>query len=98
MFKKFSVNLSVIMVTYLIPLFILYTTQNDYKNIYPRQNLMFSILLGGSLILSYLNYNYFRNNNSYRWLYIIFLFLGILGLIFSAFALFMIYASKGILF
>ena len=73
--------------TYVIPLFVFNRYQDDYINIDFIQKVVFTVLLCGSLLLTYINYKNIKKEQNSKWLWTVFEILGILGIIYSVFIL-----------
>lgn len=96
MYKKIFFNLFLLIVVYIIPLYVFHQYQNDWRNIYVIQNCVLSIIFLGSVFIIYLNFRYIRQALSYKWLWIIFEVVGIIGLGYSAFILFLIFSLRNL--
>lgn len=80
-----------------MPLYILHQYQNDWRNIYIIQNYVLSVIFIGSIFLIYLNNKYRIKVLIYRWLWVVFMIIGMIGLCYSGFILFLIYSTRNLL-
>lgn len=87
MIKKIVLNIVLLFTTYIVPLYIFYQNQNEYRNIDFRQNTVFIILFLGSVLIIYFDDKYRKQLASNKWTWMIFEVIGILGLLYSAFVL-----------
>ncbi len=85
--KILTVNIALLILTYVIPLYVFRQYQNDYINIDLIQKSVFVILLCGSVLLFYLNQRNRTKEANLKWLWLIFEILGILGFVYSVFVL-----------
>ena len=84
MIKKIILYLSVIVVGFLLPLHYQIVHQDDYGNFMLRQNIVLGIILLTSLLITFFNYENIKNKIKGKVIWIIFEIAGIIGIIFSA--------------
>ena len=93
MSKKLIINVALIVLTYIIPIYIFRIYQDDI-NIYYIQTIVFVVLMLGSILLAYLNHvNRLKIQNS-KYLWAIFEVVGIFGLVYSLFILYLIFSFR----
>ncbi|KKQ02893.1 MAG: hypothetical protein US12_C0024G0001 [Parcubacteria group bacterium GW2011_GWA2_36_24] len=95
--KKIILNIILLFAIYIMPLYILHQYQNDWRNIYIIQNYVLSVIFIGSIFLIYLNNKYRIKVLIYRWLWVVFMIIGMIGLCYSGFILFLIYSTRNLL-
>ncbi len=94
MIKKISLNIIILFTTYFLPLYFQYPHKDDIDFIKSTQNYVHVILLLGSGILIFLNYIFIKRALSKKWIWITFEIIGIIGLIYSAGILWLLYEFR----
>lgn len=94
MFKKILLNFVLFGTVYVVPLYLFNLYQNDYRFIDFRQNAIFLVLFFGSAFLIYLNNKYRKQEIKYKWIWLIFEIVGLLGLCYSGFVLALLFAFR----
>ena len=94
MIKKIVLNIVLLFTTYMVPLYIFRHYEDDYRNIDLRQYTVFTALFVGSVLLIYLNNKYRKQVVKYKWLWVIFIIVGILGLSYSGFVLSLLFLFR----
>ncbi len=97
MIKKIVFNIFLVLTTYVVPLFLLHQYRNDYRNIDFRQNIIFSVLFLGSSFIFYLNNTYIKEKVHYKWFWVSFKILGVLGLLVSVSVLLLLFSTQNLL-
>ncbi len=92
--KNIFLNLSIFILTYVIPLSIYKYYESDYRQIGPIQNYLFSTILLGSIVLIYLNHIKIKKTENLKWFYLLFKIVGIIGLIYSSIILYLIFSFR----
>lgn len=92
--QKVILNSVLIIGTYFVPLYILNQNQDSYSNIETIQKFVFYILFLGAVILTYLNYKNISKLENLKWLWILFEVIGVLGVVYSAVVLYLIFAFR----
>lgn len=87
-------NIILLIIAYIIPLYVLYLYQNDWRNIYTIQNIVFVILFVGSALIIYLNNQYRKQFQIHKWFWVISEIIGIVVLLGSGFVLFLIFSLR----
>jgi len=85
MSKKIILNIVFLLTTCVVPLYLLYTFQDSAIKIGKIQTPALLVFFLGSALLTYLNNKYRKQEKKYKWLWIIFEIIGILGLCYSGF-------------
>lgn len=84
MIKRIVINILLIVVACIIPLHYFDIKQNDSRAIDSIQFPIFLILFIGAGLLTYLNHRFRKQALEKKWAYLIFETIGIIGLIYSA--------------
>ncbi len=92
--KKIILNIVLLLTTYVVPLYTLHQYRNDYQKIDLRQYTVFFILLIGSVLLTYFNNKYRRQEKGRKWLWVTFELVGIFGLLFSILVLCLLFSLR----
>lgn len=92
--KNLTINIVLLVLTYVMPLYIFRQYQNDYINIDFVQKSTFIVLLCGSMLLTYINHKNRIRIQNFKWLWVAFEILGILGVIYSAVVLGLIFVFR----
>jgi len=92
--KNLTVSIVLFVLTYAIPLYVFQQYQNDNINIDLIQKIVFTVLLCGSILLTYINNRNRMQIQNSKWLWIIFEVLGIMGIIYSLIILWLIFAFR----
>lgn len=87
-------NILIIVFTYLIPVIVFKQHQGDYKNINLIQSITFIALFLGSIVLIYINYKNRTQTQKYKWSWIIFQVIGVLGLCYSSVVLLILFLFR----
>lgn len=98
MIKKIVLNIILLSTTYIIPLYLLYTSQDSAIKIGKIQTPALLVLFLGSVLLTYINNKYRKQAVNHKWLWLIFMIIGILGLCYSGFILFLLFLYNNINF
>jgi len=88
--KNLILNISLIILTGIVPVYIFQSLQNDI-NIDLIQKVMFTLLLCGSLLLTYTNNRNRTQVQNLKWLWVLFEGLGIMGIVYSSVILWLIF-------
>ncbi len=91
MIKKINLNIFLILSTYILPTYFLYTQQEVNTAI---ESIRLIALFIGAILLIYLNNRFRKQDSSHKWLWIFFEIIGILGLIYSGFVLFLLFELR----
>ncbi len=94
MYKKIALNIILLLTTYITPLYILYTSQDSILKMEKIQIPMLVLLFIGSLLITYLNNKYRRSVQNYKWLWVLFEIIGVIGLLYSGSILLLLYAFR----
>ena len=97
MLKKISLNVILLITTYLIPYSLLSFYQTDTLKMQSIQTYLLAIIFIGAAVLFYLNHKFRRQALNKKWVWVIFEILGIVGVIFSSGILFLIYSFRNFL-
>jgi len=89
-------SIALLILTFAIPLYIFNQHQNDSASIYQIQKIVFLALLCGSIMLTYINNKTRIQIKKFTWLWITFEVIGVLGIIYSGFVLYLIFALRNI--
>ena len=89
--QKIMASVILIIGAYVVPLFILNQSQNNSLQLEKIQLGVFAIFFLGAIALTYLNYKNLSVEKSNRLVWFIFEVIGILGILYSGFALCIIY-------
>ena len=81
--KNLIINIALLLLTGVVPLYIFVQYQNNYINIDLIQKGAFTVVLCGSILLAYLNNKNRMQLQSLKWLWILFEVLGVMGIIYS---------------
>lgn len=92
--KNLTTSIILLVLTYLIPLYVFRQYQNDSIHIDLIQKIVFTVLLFGSILLTYTNNKNRTQIQNLKWMWIIFEILGILGIIYSLTILGLIFAFR----
>jgi hypothetical protein len=94
MVKKFVLNIVLLIGACLTPWYLLYIFQGDTVKMEQIQvPLLFIIFIGSSLLI-YLNNKYRKQDTQYKWSWLFFIVVGIVGLLYSGFVLFLILSLR----
>ena len=93
--SKIILNLVLLIVTYFLPLYFLYLQQE--VDIFIGV-IGFSFLFFGAVFLTYINNKYRKQAVNHKWLWLVFMVIGILGLCYSGFILFLLFLYSNINF
>lgn len=89
-------NITLLVLTCIVPIYVFQSYQNDI-NIDLIQKVVFTILLCGSLLLTYINNKNRAQMQNLKWLWILFEILGIIGIVYSLIIIWLIFTfSRGI--
>lgn len=91
MAKRIFLNIIVFTMFCIIPMYVFFPNQDEYNNIYFRQNIAFLAVFVGSFLLTYLNKKYRIKDSNHKWLWIFFEIIGVLGLVYSGLILAMMF-------
>lgn len=94
MTKKIILNIVLLFTTYVLPLYVFYEYQNNYSNVKIRQNIIFLSLLFGSILLIYLNNKHRKQVIKYKFLWISFEIVGVLGFCYSLSVLWLLFMFR----
>ena len=97
MSKKIIFNFALVLVVGVIPYYVLYVSQDNIITMEKIQAPLLAILFLGSAFLIYLNNKYRKQDLRHKWLWIFFMIVGILGLGYSGFVLYILFATNNIL-
>lgn len=92
--QKILINLVLLIGTYVVPLYIFTQNQNNYSIIETLQEIIFSALFLGAVLLTYINHKNRKDVDYFKWLWIVFEGIGILGVIYSATILYLLFAFR----
>jgi len=85
--KRLTINIAVLILICLMPLYILKVYRDNSTDIILFQKWVFATLLCGSIFLAYYNNRIKRTAEGKKWMWVVFEILGILGILYSVFAL-----------
>lgn len=95
MIKKISLNVLILFSTFFIPLYFQYLHQNDIGDFRLRQNTVILIVFAGAGLLVYLNYQFIKKEvQNKKWIWFVFEMIGIIGLLYSAWILLILYEFR----
>ncbi len=94
MTKKIALNIFLLLSTYVVPLYFLYTFQDSAIKIGKIQTPALLILFLGAILLTYLNNMYRKQEVTYKWVMVVFEVSGVLGMLYSGLILAMIFLLK----
>ena len=94
--KNLTINLVLLILTFVIPLYIFQQYQNDSIRIELIQKIVFTVLLCGSILLAFINNRNRIQTQNLKWLWIIFEVIGILGIVYSLVVFYLIFALQNI--
>lgn len=97
MIKKIVLNIVLLVGGCFFPWYVLYRFQNDTIKMEHIQVPMLLILFTVSILLTYLNNQYRKQVTAYKWLWFVFIIVGIIGLFYSGFILFLIFSFRHLL-
>lgn len=92
--KKIITNFVLLVGTYIVPLYVFRQNQDNYSNIETIQKTVFLVLLLGAILLTYLNHKNRKSAEHLKWFWIGFEAIGILGIIYSAVILYLLFAFR----
>ncbi len=91
---KTLTNFGLLIVTYILPLSVFASSQDDYSNIETIQKIVFSVLFIGAALLTYLNFINIKTKKKGKWIWILFEIIGICGLVYSGIVLYLIFVFR----
>ena len=94
MTRKIIVNCVLLIGTYIVPLYVFSQSQNNYANIDTIQEVVFSVMFLGAVLLAYLNHKNRGNEEYPKWLWTLFEVIGVFGIIYSAVILYLLFAFR----
>lgn len=92
--KKIITNFALLVGTYIVPLYVFRQNQDNYSNIETIQKTVFLVLFLGAILLTYLNHKNRKSSEHLKWFWIGFEAIGILGIIYSAVILYLLFAFR----
>ncbi len=97
MSKKIIFNIALLFSIYVMPFYLVYTSQDSAIRLGKIQTPALLVIFFGSILLIYLNNRYRKSDLNRKWLWVIFEVIGIIGLCYSAFILFLIFSFRNLL-
>lgn len=95
--QRMGANLALVVIAYIIPLYVFNKNQNNYVGVQAIQWGVFVVLFLGAALLTYLNIKNIKTLDRLKWFWGLFIIIGVLGLIYAGFALYLLYSfSNGI--
>lgn len=91
MIKKITFNVALLIFTLFLPLYFLYL-QKEVS--FLVGTMWFGLPFLGSALMTFLNNKYRKQDLHHRWLWIIFMIIGVLGLCYSGFVLFVLFLYR----
>ena len=92
--QRIIINCILVIGTYLVPLYIFNRNQDNYSSIATIQWIVFFVLLLGAIALTYLNHKNKSLEKGLYWVWLLFELLGILGMVYSAVILYLLFAFR----
>jgi len=92
--KKIVTNFVLLVGTYIVPLYVFRQNQDNYPDIEIIQKTVFLVLFLGAILLTYLNHKNRKSLDNLKWFWIGFEAIGILGIIYSAVILYLLFAFR----
>ena len=92
--KLLVTNIFILLLTYVLPLWLFRLYQDDYQNVYLVQESAVTVLFLGAISLTYINNKNRLKIFKLKWLWIVFEFLGIVGIIYSGVILYIFFAFR----
>ena len=94
--KNLTINIALLVLVVVFPLYIFRQYQNDSIHIELIQKIVFTVLLCGSVLITFINNrNRVRMRDS-KWLWVIFEAMGVMGIIYSLVVFYLIFALQNI--
>ena len=94
MIKKIVLNIVLLLTTYVVPLYLLYTFQDSAIRIGKIQIPALLVLFFGSVLLTYLTNKHRKQAVKHKWLWIIFEIIGVVGVCYSGFILSLLFLLR----
>jgi len=94
MYKKITLNVVLLLATFFAPLYFLYSFQSDLIKMELIKIPMLLIMFLGAILLTYLNNKYRREILNNKWLWLVFMIIGVMGLCYSVFVLFLLFLFR----
>ena len=94
MIKKIGLNILILVVFLFAPLFYQFLHENDISFIKSNQGLIHVMLFAGSILLTFLNHKFRKQALEKKWVWVIFEIFGIIGLIYSAGILWLLFEVR----
>ncbi len=97
MIKKISLNFVIFFVFCVMPYYFLSIFQSDVDKIQFFQKQLLSAIFIGGVFLVYLNHKFKKQALGKKWIWLIFEIIGILGILYSGFVLYLIFSLRHLL-
>lgn len=94
MIKKIVLNILVLFALFFLPLYFTEINRGDVNKLQSIQNTAYLVLVVGSCLLIYLNHKFRKQAQNKKWVWLCFEILGVLGFIFSAGVLWLLYEFR----
>jgi hypothetical protein len=89
--KRNIFSFTILIVTYVLPIFLLKKLEDDFRNIDVIQYTTFGVFFFGSILLSWLNW---KKQENTKWVWLVFNILGILGFVYSGVVLYLLFSFR----
>ena len=94
MLKRIILNVVLVLVGYCIPYYLLGVYQKDLAKMEARQVPLLGAIFVTSFIITFFNYKNLKQKISQKWIWIIFLIVGIIGLLYSGGILWLLFEFR----
>ena len=94
MIKKISLNVLILFFTYFLPLYLSNLFKDNFDVLKSIQVQIHVAIFIGAGLLTYLNYVFIKQTLNKKWVWFVFEMIGIIGLIYSAGILFILYEFR----
>lgn len=92
--KNSIINILIVLFAWVIPMYALRWYQDNYIDVEAIQRFVVLVVLFGSALLIYKNYKTWKKAESLKWLWVVFVVLGMLGAIYSLGILYLLFAFR----
>jgi hypothetical protein len=92
--KKISINVFILVATYLVPEYILSLAQDDIRKVENIQYQVLFVTLIGAIILTFLNHKYRKQALEKKWIWTIFEIIGVLGVLYAGTILLILFSFR----
>ena len=92
--KKIVLNFLILILTFFLPLYFQHLHQENLGNFRLTQDVVMFVVFIGAGLLTYINYKFRKQALGKKWIWLIFEIVGIIGLIYSAGILWLLYEFR----